>query len=86
MFKVSILDIKTAAPIFQELVKCVILPTEEGELSVLDFHQSIISKLKKGVIRADREHISVKKGIAKMQDNELVVLVETDSGKLAKNI
>jgi F0F1-type ATP synthase epsilon subunit len=86
MFKVSILDIKTALPVFQELVKCVILPAEEGELSVLDFHQSIISKLKKGVIRADKEHIPVKKGIAKMQDNELVVLIETDSEKSAKNI
>jgi F0F1-type ATP synthase epsilon subunit len=86
MFKVSILDIRTASPVFQELAKCVILPTEEGELSVLDFHQSIISKLKKGVIKADREHIPIKNGIAKMQDNELVVLVETDSGKSAKNI
>jgi F0F1-type ATP synthase epsilon subunit len=85
MFKVSVLDIRTALPVFQEVVECVILPTEEGELSVLDFHQPIISKLKKGVIRAGIEYIPVKRGIAKMQDNELVVLVETDSEKSAKN-
>jgi F0F1-type ATP synthase epsilon subunit len=77
MFKVSVLDIKTASAIFQELVSIVVLPGEEGEISILDFHQPIISCLKDGSIRIDNTPpIVIKSGIASMQDNELVVLVE----------
>lgn len=77
MFKVSVLDIKTASTIFQELVSSVILPGEEGELSILDFHQPIISCLKDGMIKIDNiPPMVIKSGIASMQANELVVLVE----------
>ncbi len=77
MFKVSVLDIKTASSIFQELVSQVVLPGEEGELSIMDFHQPIISCLKDGMIRIDNTPpIVIKSGIASMQDNELVILVE----------
>jgi len=77
MFKLSVLDIKTASTIFQELVSQVVLPGEEGELSILDFHQPIISCLKDGMIRIDsRPPVVIKSGIASMQDNELIVLVE----------
>lgn len=77
MFKVSVLDIKTASAIFQKLVSQVVLPGEEGELSILDFHQPIISCLKEGVLRIDNDSsMVIKSGIASMQDNELIVLVE----------
>lgn len=76
MFKVVVLDIETASPIFQEIASNVVLPAEEGELSILDFHQSIISCLKEGMIKIDNAPIAIKKGIAKMQGDELVILVE----------
>ncbi|MBU0547399.1 MAG: hypothetical protein KJ710_06415 [Candidatus Omnitrophica bacterium] len=77
MFKLSVLDIKTATTIFQELVSVVILPGDEGELSILDFHQPVISCLKDGLIKIDNNPpMVIKNGIASMQDNELVVLVE----------
>jgi len=77
MFKLSMLDINTAAPIFQEMVSAVVLPGEEGELSILTFHQPIISCLKEGKIRIDSHApMMIKGGIAKMQGDELVVLVE----------
>ena len=79
MFSVSILDIERAEPIFKELVHCVALPGEEGEFSVLDFHQPIISCLKKGVIQIDRGEpiaIKIKEGIAAMDGNELTVLIK----------
>jgi F0F1-type ATP synthase epsilon subunit len=77
MFKVSVLDIKTASTIFQKLVSLVVLPGEEGELSILDFHQPIISCLKDGMIKIDNiPPMVIKGGIASMQDNELIVLVE----------
>ncbi|MDD5116412.1 MAG: hypothetical protein PHW98_05045 [Candidatus Omnitrophica bacterium] len=77
MFKVSVLDVKTASPILQELVSEVVLPGEEGELSIMDFHQPIISCLKDGSIRIDNKApIVIKSGVASMRDNQLVILVE----------
>ncbi len=77
MFKVAVLDIKTASTIFQELASVVVLPGEDGELSILDFHQPIISCLQDGLIRIDNiTPMAIKNGIASMQNNELVVLVE----------
>jgi len=79
MFSVSILDLKKTVLIFEELVSGIVLPGEEGELSILDFHQPIISRLKKGVIKIDAEKpvfIKIKEGIAGMNGKELVVLVE----------
>ena len=77
MFKLSMLDINTAVPIIQEMVSLVVLPGEDGELSILSFHQSIISCLKEGKVRIDsRSPMMIKGGIAKMQNDELVVLVE----------
>ena len=77
MFNVLVLDIKTAAVILKETVSEVILPGAEGELCILDFHQPIISYLKKGVIRIEPgPSIRIKKGIARMGVNELVILIE----------
>ena len=77
MLTVSILDIKTTAAILKEMAFCVILPGEEGELSVMDFHQPIVACLKEGIIKVDGKHsIPIKKGVARMEGNELSVLVE----------
>ncbi len=77
MFKTSIIDIKTAEFIFHEMTTSVILPGEEGEFSILDFHQPIISCLKEGMIKIDeREPIFIKRGIAAVKGNELSILVE----------
>ena len=77
MLSISVLDVKTAAVILKEMVSQVILPSAEGELCILDFHQPIISYLKKGVIRIEPgPSIRIKKGIARMEGNGLVILVE----------
>ncbi len=77
MFPISILDTKTTATILKGMASCVILPGEEGELSIMDFHQPIIACLKEGTIQIDNsDSIRIKKGIARMEGNELSVLVE----------
>ncbi len=79
MFQVSILDLKKAMLIFEKLASGIILPGEEGELSILDFHQPIISRLKKGLIKIDAKtpvSIKIEKGIVGMNGKELVLLVE----------
>ena len=77
MFSVTMLDIKTAQPVFREMASSVILPGEEGEFSILDFHQAFICCLKDGMIKIDEKSpVHIKKGIARMERNELSILVE----------
>lgn len=77
MFPVSIIDIKTTATILKEMASCVVLPGEEGELSIMDFHQPIVACLKEGTVKIDETHsVHIKKGITRMEGNELFVLVE----------
>lgn len=77
MFRVAILDIKTTELIFRKIISSVVLPGEEGEFSILDFHQPLISCLKDGMIKIDEKSpIHIKKGIARMKGNELSILVE----------
>jgi F0F1-type ATP synthase epsilon subunit len=78
MFKVSVLDIKNASPIFKNSVSEVVLPGEDGEMAVLDFHQSFISTLDRGTIKIDGSSIRIKGGIAGMKENELVILIEKE--------
>lgn len=77
MFKLTIYDIKTTAAIFKELVSNVVLPSEDGQLSVWDFHQPMIASLQQGKIEVDKKNlISIKNGVARAGNNELVVFVK----------
>ena len=76
MFNVSIFNIKTAESIFDETASTAVLPGEEGELSILDFHQSIVSSLRDGIVKIDKSSIPIKNGIALMQGDNLLLLVE----------
>ncbi|MBU0709720.1 MAG: hypothetical protein KJ793_03300 [Candidatus Omnitrophica bacterium] len=55
------------------------LPTIEGEICVLDFHQSFLIRLKKGEVRISRPNFvkAIKDGIAFMRSNVLKIFVET---------
>jgi F0F1-type ATP synthase epsilon subunit len=63
--------------IWEGNVKEVMLPTEEGEVCVLDFHQSFLMRLKKGVIHLPDRRTAIKDGIAFMKSNSLKIFVET---------
>lgn len=76
MFKVSILDIKDASLIFQDNASTVILPGEDGEMTILDFHQSFVTTLKKGKIKIDDKNMRIKSGIAGMKYDELSILID----------
>lgn len=71
---ISILEPKGV--IWQGSVKKTILPAQEGEVCILDSHQSFFMRLKKGEIRVVNQRVSVKEGIAFMRANELKVFVE----------
>lgn len=76
MFKVTLLTPKKE--LYVGLGEKVILPTEDGQLTVLDFHQPLLTRLTGGAISIDdRWLFPIKDGIAQMSGFELVGIVET---------
>ena len=75
--RVSILGLKQI--IWQGRTKEVVLPTDDGEMCVLDFHQPFLVKLGKGDIGlgAGVSKVSIAEGIARMYGNELTILAQT---------
>ena len=75
MFKVTILN--SQEMLYLGLSEEVVLPTEEGELTLLEFHQPLLSRLTRGTIKIDgRWFFSIKDGIAHMRGDELMAIVE----------
>ncbi len=73
--KLSILNSKET--IFEKDAKSVVLPGEDGQLCVMDYHEPFLYKLKTGQILVDDKFaINIVGGIARMKGNELVVLLE----------
>jgi len=68
---------------FEGDAKRVMLPLEDGEMCVLDFHQPFVCALIAGTLRIERAWegagltISIKRGLAKMLGNEVVLLIDT---------
>ena len=58
----------------------VILPGDEGELSIMDFHQPVICRLIEGNIkiisRQKEDLIRIKDGVAHMEGNTLKIMAE----------
>ena len=76
MFKVTLLT--PQEELYVGLALKVILPTEDGQLTILDFHQPLLSRLAKVTVSIDdRWLFPIKDGIAKMSGFELVGIVET---------
>jgi len=75
VFKVTILT--PQEELYVGLALKVILPTEDGQVTLLDFHQPIISRLTKGTISIDdRWLFPIKDGIARMSGFGLVGIVQ----------
>ncbi len=74
MFNVTLLD--QAHVIFDGKAKSVILPGDEGEFEVLDFHKPVVSSLKRGEIVIDNMGFPVSRGIVRFQKDQLIALVE----------
>jgi len=65
-----------------------VLPGLDGEFSVLDFHQSFLYRLQKGIVKIRESEESetlmfrIKDGLARFEGNSLLVLCEgVDTGK-----
>ncbi len=54
----------------------VILPARDGELCILNFHQSFLARLKQGFIRFPGHKIFINDGLASLRGNVLNVFIE----------
>lgn len=76
MFKVTLLTPKRE--LYVGLALKVVLPTEDGQVTILDFHQPLLTRLAKGVVSIDdRWLFSIKDGVARMAGFDLMGIVET---------
>ncbi len=74
MFNVAILD--PAHVIFDGMANSVVLPGDDGEFEVLDFHKPIVSFLRRGEIIIDNMGFPISRGIARFYKDKLIALVE----------
>ncbi len=74
MFNVTLLD--QAHVIFDGVAKNVILPGDEGEFEVLDFHKPVVSSLTRGEIIIDNMGFPIARGIIRFYKDQMTVLVE----------
>lgn len=75
--RVSVMDLRKV--IYKGNVREVTLPGEEEEITVLDFHQAFLCRLKEGIVqmRKPDNRLSINGGVARMYRNELTILVRT---------
>ena len=74
MFNVVICD--QERKLYENSATQVSLPGVEGVFAVMEQHAPIISLLRTGKILIDDRFLAIRKGIAMMNQNELLVLVE----------
>jgi F-type H+-transporting ATPase subunit epsilon len=54
----------------------VILPGERGVLEVLPFHKRLLTRLLEGRIFVDGKPLEIRRGVAKVGENHVTVIVE----------
>ena len=73
------LDVTVLSPIeviFEGKAKSIILPGEEGVFEVLPFHKRILSRLISGRLFIDEQSFPIKRGVVKVNQNKVTVIVE----------
>ena len=64
-----------AKALFDGKASRVVLPSEEGEVSVFDFHAPMLCALGSGEVRIDEATIGIRGGIARVLKNNVTILV-----------
>ena len=60
--------------LFDGTASQVVLPGEEGELTVLDFHAPMLCALTEGDIQIDEAYFPVRSGIARVERNVVTIV------------
>lgn len=70
-----VLVCRASAVLFEGAANRVVLPSEEGEVSVFDFHAPMLCSLGEGQLQIDEACFAVHGGIARVSKNAVTVLV-----------
>ena len=73
------LDVVVLTPkevIFEGKATNIALPGEEGVFEVLPFHKRILSRLVSGTVIINEETIPIKRGVVKVKQNKVVIIIE----------
>lgn len=73
------LDVTVLNPkevIFEGKAKSVVLPGEEGVFEILPFHKRILSRLLSGIVLVDEKNFSIKRGVVKVNQDKVTIIVE----------
>lgn len=67
--------------VYEGPAQSLILPGENGVFEVLPYHKRLLSRLIRGRMILDGRHLAIKRGVAKVGLNQVVVIVEEDLEK-----
>jgi F-type H+-transporting ATPase subunit epsilon len=62
--------------IFEGKARSIVVPGEEGVFEVMPFHKRILSRLLSGIILIDDKNFPVKRGIIKVNQDKVTIIVE----------
>ncbi|MCP4650262.1 MAG: hypothetical protein GY853_09325 [PVC group bacterium] len=80
----KLLEVTVLSPeeiVFQGKAYRVIFPGENGVFEVLPFHKRLLSRLLSGTIIIDEEMIPIYRGIVRVGDNTVTVIMEKEVKK-----
>ncbi|MBN1587232.1 MAG: hypothetical protein JW937_07370 [Candidatus Omnitrophica bacterium] len=76
MLKVTVVDLQRT--LFQGQATRVICPGESGVFEIARFHRPLLSRLLSGTLVVDEQPFAIRRGIAKVLNDEVTLVVETD--------
>ena len=62
--------------VFNGQARSIILPGEKGTFEVLPLHRPLISRLVDGVVEIDGKTLRVRRGVARVAEDQVIVVVE----------
>ena len=62
--------------VFEDKAKSVIVPGEEGVFEILGFHKRLLSRLISGKILIDQQSFPIRRGVVKVDQNNVTIVVE----------
>jgi len=74
-----LMDVVVLTPqqvIFEGKAKSVKLPGENGVFEILAFHKRLLSRLISGMLYIDEQSFAIKRGAVKINQNEVVIILE----------
>lgn len=74
--EVSVLGTKEV--IFIGKAKKIILPGEEGVFEIAPFHKRLLSRLISGTLFIDEQSFPIKRGVVKVNQNKVTIIIENE--------